>query len=149
MPYSQTRDEQILKQFWLDERGLPDWFQHGNDAWTCEWDEFKEFCDKCAAIYCVNERVLVYVEEVGTCANLHISVLRGNEATIEDLREARDDILRHYPMMTGWIDARNRGLRRIVESLGLRHFGVEMRHGWSGGRPIKWLCYSVHRSEIF
>lgn len=147
MSFQLTRDENLFRQFYEDEKTLPKWFQDGANNWGVTWDDFKAFCDKCERIYST-DNALVYVERISQNANLHFSLLRGSNVRIADLGAIRDELLADYDMLFAYVGSHNRGLKRIVEQCGMTANGLEMRKGESHGKVLVWHCYVVTKNVL-
>lgn len=148
MPFSLTRDLDLFRKFYEDEKTLPKWFQESSNNWGVTWDDFKAFCDKCERIYQINRTTLIYVERIGGNGNLHFSQLRGYNIHTESLRTIRDALLTDYDMLFAWIGRHNRGLKSIVEQCGMTANSVEMRKGQSHGKVLVWQCYTVTKNHL-
>lgn len=129
----------VLRKFWKDEAtNFPRWFCDGTNSNNVTWDEFKAFCERMWKIYKAGD-ALVYVEDVDGHAFVHFSLLRGG--TIGDLTAIRDEIHKEFPFIFGWVGKHNRGLRKLMGSLGFRWDGLKMYQGQSHGRMLEYHCY--------
>lgn len=150
MAYIITADENIWKKFWYDEQtSLPISFKDASNVWHTTEEDFLGFCKQCWRVYELDNVALLFVEKMNKSANIHFSILRGNEAKplIPDFIKIRDELFGDIEMIFGWAWARNKGLQRILESVGFKFHGFEMYHGHSRGRVLEWKCFSVDKTS--
>lgn len=150
--YVETRDVEVFKGFWQDEKSnTPRFFNDASEVWTTTYNDFLAFCDRSWKVYLVGDNCLVYVEKDGKCANLHISFLRGTDAwgLMDDLVKLRNEILTEFELLYAWVGKHNRGLKKMVNALGMHHNGFCMYHGESHGKVLEWQNHSISRRELF
>lgn len=129
-----------LRELWEDEQRYPRWFKDANETWTLDWESFEKRCKESYVIYEV-EGTFVFVEYTG---EIHFGLLRGSKLNIEKLLEVQAELLKHFPHLFGWINVRNRGMRKVAEQLGFRYHGVRMWCGVVKGTVGEWLCYTCN-----
>lgn len=135
-----------LLKYWEDEKQAPRYFNDATDSWRTTKEQFLEFCAKCAEIHEFGERAVIYIEDVGH-AQIHFSVLRGARVTdlIPDFIKLRDETLKRYKMIFGWVCSKNVGLKRILRACEFEHNGMRMFHHQSHGRVMEWHCFAKKR----
>lgn len=142
--YVRCREKKVWKKFWEDEKAnTPKFLNAGSQAWHTSWEDFEGFCEQCADIFLIDDVALVYVERIGDNANVHFSVLRGHGVEMDDLLNIRGELALEYKMVFGWCGSKNFGLKKILESCGLRYYGFKMLKGYCHGKPLEWDCYSL------
>ena len=147
--YVQTRDEEVLKQFWIDETtNTPRHFQDGINAWRTSWEDFKGFCDNAERIYLIDNSALLYVERIDDKANIHFSLLRGKKVDIADLISIRDELLKDCICIFGYAGKHSWGLKRLLRECGLEHHGVEMLKGRYKNRVMTWQLFLCERTAM-
>ena len=138
-----TTDTEIFKKFWEnDSTAMPRWFQDGVKTWDTSLEDFLGFCDDCERVYVMDDVALLYVQKIGDSANIHFSLLRGEMPSQETQIAVRDDIYKSYDRIFGWCGSRNRGLKKILEFVGLTFNGFKMWHGTSHDQVLEWHCYA-------
>lgn len=137
-----------MKKFWLSEKNdFPRWWTDATNAKKVTWEEFRDFYNRMWKVYEL-EDALVFFEKVGNNANVHFSLIRGGKIELDRLREIRDEVLCSVRMIFGWVSRRNRGLRKMLESLGFQWDGLTMYHGESHGKVQEYLCYTYVRKTL-
>ncbi len=147
--YYQTNDQELFKRFWQDEKeNSPRYFNDSGNTWHCSETDFLDFCSRMWRIYCVDETALVYIESSG---EVHLSVLRGSNSAnlISELIEMRNEVLQKLPLLFGWVGAKNRGIRKLMEGIGFQFKGFTMIKGESHGKVLEWHCYTVLQKEFY
>lgn len=146
--FAETKDEELFKKFWWDEKeNSPRYFNDSGDTWHCSEADFLDFCSKMWRVYCVDGIALVYIEPSG---GVHLSVLRGsdNANLVSDLIVMRNEVLQKLPVLFGWVGAKNRGIRKLMEGIGFHFDGFTMLKGESHGRVLEWHCYLISQKEL-
>lgn len=140
-------NEQVLLEYWREERTYPEWFRQSTEVWQQTEDDFLGFCRRCWKILEINKQALLYIETQDNTANIHFSLKRGvkPESLISELEKIRTDIFKEFPIITGWVNKRNRGLKAICRALGLEHYGVTMIRGECRGKVIEWEAFTAFR----
>ena len=128
-----------LRKLWEDEQRYPRWFKDASETWDADWESFEKRCKESYAVHEI-DGTFVFTEHSG---EIHFGSIRGTRPNIEKLLEIQTELLKHFPYLFGWINVRNRGMRRIAEQLGFRFYGVRMFHGTVKGKVGEWLCYTV------
>jgi len=147
--FVETRDEEVFKRFWIDERtNTPQFMQDFGATWICSEADFLEFCQKMWKVYLVNDNTLVYIEPNG---EVHLSVLRGADTSslVSELIKMRGEVLKTLPLLFGWVGRHNRGIRKLMESIGFQFYGFTMFKGESHGKILEWHCYQIGRRELY
>lgn len=149
--YKEVTDEATWLKYWDAEHQFPQWFIEANDVWIMTEESFLGFCRQCWKIYEVDGQALIYIEKIGDNAEIHVAVLRGADVkTISpSLIELRQEVLKAFEMLFGWIVRQNRGMQRIAEAIGMKFYGLRMYHGHFHGQVIEWHCYSMSKADIF
>lgn len=133
---------EILLKFWQAEQDTPEWYRASTELWRTTKDEFLALCEK-SEIYIIGE-CLVFVEPSG---ELHFSVLKGAKIDVEPFWELREQLFTRYSFLFGWVLSKNRGVRKLCESAGLRFTGLKMFYGGFRGRLLEWHCYGIKKQK--
>jgi hypothetical protein len=143
-----VEDNQTLLRYWEAEQKMPRWYLDTTRVKSISKQAFLEFCEKCH-IYEINDNALLYCEspQEGVC-NIHFSLMRGSEISVEDLVQIKRELLQKNWLIFGWVARQNRGLQQLCRDLGLSYSGVQMMDGVSHGRVIQWLCYSISYKNV-
>ena len=150
--FQECNDQEVFKIFWRNEKDCtPRWFNDGSQTWHCSESDFLEFCANSWKVFCVDNTALVYVEKDGVCANVHLSILRGSDASdlLENLIKLRNELLKDFELLYAWVCTRDRGLKRLMDGLGFSWYGFTMIHGTTHGKVMEWKNYSISRRELF
>jgi len=142
--------DSTLLEYWREERSFPDWFRQSTEVWHQTEDQFLEFCRQCWSITEINKRALIYVEPQQGAAEVHFSLKRGTkvETLISEFQNIRNSIFEEFPIIIGWVNKRNSGLKTICRELGLNFYGVTMVRGQSHGKVIEWEAYTAFRQDF-
>lgn len=144
-----TRDKELFRRFWRDEKeNTPQFFNDASETWTCSEEDFLGFCDNAERVYLIDGVALLYVERLGTHANIHFSLLRGKTVNVNELLKIRDELFKDYDLIFGWCGKHLRGLKRILEQCGLRFHGTTMLYGQSHGKVLEWQLFSIVKSQV-
>ncbi len=147
--YRITNDTELFKLFWSDERqNSPRYFNDSGSTWVCTETDFQGFCQRMWRVYNVDDRALVYIEPSG---EVHLSVLRGADTSnlVTDLIEMRNEVLQEKPLLFGWVGAKNRGIRKLMKSIGFKFQGFSMWYGESHSKVLQWDCFVATQKEYF
>lgn len=138
-----------LLKYYRAEQELPRWYRDSTRVKNASEEQFLEFCEKCTAIFEIDDTALIYCEDRGnSICEVHFSMIRGTEVPITVMRKARDIVLREYNSIFGWVLKRNRGLRRAMIELEFTPNGVEMIEGNSHGKVLQWDCYWLTKDKV-
>lgn len=147
--YKLTTDTDLFKEFWQIEQDSPSWFKESVNVWGTTWDDYLGFCEQCWRVYNIDGKALLFVEKLGHMANIHISCVRNtkNADIAKELPKIRNEILEEVDTIFGWVHSRSRGLRQLIEGVGFRANGLEMYHGWSHGKLLRWDCFFIGKQD--
>ena len=142
--------DSTLLEYWREERSFPDWFRQSTEVWHQTEEQFLEFCRGCWRITEINKRALIYVEPRQGAAEVHFSLKRGTkiETLISEFENIRSAIFEEFPIIIGWVNKRNSGLKAICRELGLNFYGVTMVRGQSHGKVIEWEAFTAFRQDF-
>jgi len=148
--YYQTSDNNDLyRTFWEEEAtNFPQWFMDSTNSKKVTWQEFKDFCAKMWRVYSVDDKALVYFERQGKQANVHFSLLRKAKINTEDLINIRDEALCDINLIYAWVFVKNKGLARMLESIGFEWHGFTMMYGTSHNKPMEYRCMTYIRKRV-
>lgn len=147
------RDEPLIREAvgWLDAQPL--YFRNADAAWGTESADsyLEQMRREAQADFGVFDggkfiAVLTVSLEGKGVFNSHLMAKKGANARAITLAVAS---LMRQMFAAGmleawlWLASRNFGVRRILETVGMRRDGVTRFKGQSHGRPIEWLRYSV------
>lgn len=146
-------DEALIREAvgWLAQ--YPRWCRDADAAWGVEGADayLAQMRDERQADFGVFDEgellaVITLTLEGKGAYNSHLMVRPG--ASPEPIAAAASGLiksLKEAGMREGWawLAAKNRGVRRIVEAVGMRLDGVTQFKGQSHGQPIEWVRYSV------
>lgn len=137
-----------LLKFREAEAQSPRWYKDACDVWNLDEDTFLGFCEQCYRIYELGDAIIYCEKTSDTTVEIHFSILRGGKIDVDDLKTLRDELLKEFDMVFGWVVNRNYAVKRICEKVGLRHYGVTMLHGSTHGKPIEWQAYSINKLQL-
>lgn len=132
---------------WQKENSLPNWFKNANKIWNENFEEFEEFLRDCGEIYGLffeNKLCLiVYVEKQFSPdrMNIHLSVIEKipMKNFIRESETLRTLFLRRgVKKISGWVLKKNIALCALLLKIGFFETGLEMKHGVSHGKVLKW-----------
>ena len=141
------------------EEYFPRFYRDSSNTWTTDEKAVLEFYQNCATLIglfqekkCQTDSCigLVYFELIGDGVfNVHLDIERG-AASSEELTEAIKEI-RDYQFLNGlricmaWTLARNKAVQTILTNAGFLPTFLEMRHGYSHNKILKWTQYCIAR----
>ena len=146
-------DEVLVREAvgWLD--AAPRWCRDADAAWGTEDADayLKQMREEPQADFGVFEAgELTAVVTVSLCGkgiyNSHLMARRGArpEAIAACIKALMVRLFEEGMRESwNWVAARNAGVRRLLEAVGMVRDGVSRFKGQSHGRPIEWLRYSV------
>lgn len=136
------------------ERDMPTFFRDSSNTWTASESDVMKFylkcCDKLFAIFNNDHTLagLVYCEPISDgVTNVHFDMRRKTDISEITLAIAgiRDYQFQHgIRIAMAFILKRNRGIERLLKSIGFKDTYLEMKQGHSHGKVLTWkqLCIS-------
>lgn len=135
------------------ERDFPAFYRDASQTWTCDEDEIRKFYYSCSELYGIfgkREDELVGLAHFETMNEwhrvVHLDSARGADKLLllNGIRLVRDDIFKgNVKQVQTWVLRQNRPLQAMLQAIGFRHTGLEMRRGRSHGRTLQWLQMTV------
>lgn len=145
--------EKYAPDIWKREMDAPRFFKNSYLSWLKDYAAFLSFAqDECGEIHGFfnGDKLMccVYFENriKPTHLTVHLSVLDKFDIidAVKEISELRDiQFSKGVKFIDGWILEKNRGLKAMVKAIGFLPTELEMRHGTSHGRSLKWRLFRM------
>jgi hypothetical protein len=147
----QNNETDLLKEANSFERKFPVFYRDSSNTWTATEADALKFYQHCQALFGLFDRNkivgLIYSQAItDTVTDVHMDMERGTDlaAVIPCIAEIRD---RRWAdgitLVMAWVLKRNRGVQRMLQAIGFRFSGLEMKAGSSHGSTLKWLQMTI------
>lgn len=132
-----------LMKFLDTEKKAPRWFVDAMNAKVLTVAEYVQWLKKFTKIYgLLDNNAALFVERTG---EIHFSIVADSDKSelLNELFEVKAELEKDFDHIFGWVNSRNRLLKKVCRQMGMEYYGFRKLLSHSHGKPIEWQCFHL------